>query len=1081
MRHSFPGATVASYSLLAIALVIAPERALATSASFAGGGSLSTYGRLVEIDDVDLTDPGPDVVSAAGNALLIFRNDGAIVPDFSVQDLSASATALAVGPFWAQGSASTNDIVTGTGSSIVVYRAGLFAPITFSSTHGATSLDTFREHFAAVGYALYTTGLTTGYIRYNGVSVNDVGINSSAVTDAFRSIKFKPNGSSFSNGSAIVTGAVGTYRFPIAGGVVGVSTAPGNDVALGDVDADGIDDVVIAQPNQLVWVRCTAPGTCPGGNDRPVSPVETFLNWVDVEASDVDSDGDADVLATWNTSGPGMYFCWGQVSWYENDGTLPNPAFTEHTLACFTDNTLLSQPADVAVGDLDGDGDLDVAYTASSSFNPGHGWTDHSFNKLAFGWKDGFLRAGLGQTVAGGRDVNRDGWPDSLVASHCSYSVQGGCPLSAPLRDSVGIYLGTSTGLEDTPVWTAVGAQENEAFGDSLAFGDWNADGFVDVAIGAPTYQGGCDPTDGEKVGRVYVWYGAASGAGNPSGFGDPGSPANADAILGPSGISNALCYTFPPDGFGAELASGDRTGDGIEELILADPGYFHAECYPDTTAGRGRVSVFRGGATGLVQTETILGEECSVAECSSSCGHDTLARAMTAGDVDGDGRADLVMSRGHPSAEGVRVMYASGTTQDLNADPPLDLALLDVNADGHADVSATATEDARLWLGGAGGLTPTAWTASYPIDSTGRARVIRAGQRDADCYEDLALVAPTAGTVRVFRGQAGSAGLALQPVETIKKAWSSISPAGDVGRSGIEELLTGGPAEARYGSTDAGGAIALYQGDVSTAPIPDCDGDGSARNLDCNDRNAAIEPGNPELCNLRDDDCDNAVDEGLACNFADADADGVFDDGNHSGVVGDARCTGGVTQNCDDNCSSTANANQLDGDADTRGDACDNCPTLSNVDQADGDVDGVGSICDSCTTIANARMAPGYLGTNPWATLTGGQRDDDHDGFGNMCDAKFVGLATQAVGALDLNQFRASNGEDRTLDTCGTGNNRPCAIFDLDENTTTANAIGALDLNRFRAVSGYLPGPKCPTCPLACESGPSGTCGAIP
>jgi hypothetical protein len=112
---------------------------------------------------------------------------------------------------------------------------------------------------------------------------------------------------------------------------------------------------------------------------------------------------------------------------------------------------------------------------------------------------------------------------------------------------------------------------------------------------------------------------------------------------------------------------------------------------------------------------------------------------------------------------------------------------------------------------------------------------------------------------------------------------------------------------------------------------------------------------------------------------------------------------------------------------------------------------------------------------------MTGGQRDDDHDGFGNKCDAKFVGLATNAVGALDLNQFRASSGRNRDVDTCGTSGTRPCAIFDLDENNTTANAIGALDLNRFRALSGFLPGPKCPTCPLTCAAGANGTCGPIP
>jgi hypothetical protein len=190
---------------------------------------------------------------------------------------------------------------------------------------------------------------------------------------------------------------------------------------------------------------------------------------------------------------------------------------------------------------------------------------------------------------------------------------------------------------------------------------------------------------------------------------------------------------------------------------------------------------------------------------------------------------------------------------------------------------------------------------------------------------------------------------------------------------------------------------------------------------------------------------------------FADSDGDGVLD---------------GV-----DNCGALSNASQTDGDSDGVGDLCDTCPTIADVNQSDVDADLVGDICDNCTTVANPRVTASFLTANSWVTMTGGQRDDDHDGFGNKCDAKFVGLATSAVGALDLNQFRASSGKNRDVDTCGTSGTRPCAIFDLDENTTTANAIGALDLNRFRAVSGNVPGPKCTTCPLTCTAGATGTC----
>ncbi len=196
----------------------------------------------------------------------------------------------------------------------------------------------------------------------------------------------------------------------------------------------------------------------------------------------------------------------------------------------------------------------------------------------------------------------------------------------------------------------------------------------------------------------------------------------------------------------------------------------------------------------------------------------------------------------------------------------------------------------------------------------------------------------------------------------------------------------------------------------------------------------------------------------------------------------------GDTLGNVCDNCALVTNQDQADVDGDLDGNVCDNCATVVNSDQADGDADLVGNLCDSCVTVVNARpttwtFATGsatYLTAQPWATMTGGQRDDDHDGYGNTCDADFPGSAFATnVNASDTAQFKASTGSSRALDICGTNDSRPCAIYDIDANNFMGPAnINAADTARYKALLLLGPKPpKCALCPLPCEAGTAGNC----
>jgi len=79
-----------------------------------------------------------------------------------------------------------------------------------------------------------------------------------------------------------------------------------------------------------------------------------------------------------------------------------------------------------------------------------------------------------------------------------------------------------------------------------------------------------------------------------------------------------------------------------------------------------------------------------------------------------------------------------------------------------------------------------------------------------------------------------------------------------------------------------------------------------------------------------------------------DADGDCIPDDGNGSGVAGDAPCTGGALEGCDDNCPLAANYDQADTDGDGVPDACDACSEVANASQLDVNADGYGDICDA-------------------------------------------------------------------------------------------------------------------------------------
>jgi hypothetical protein len=176
----------------------------------------------------------------------------------------------------------------------------------------------------------------------------------------------------------------------------------------------------------------------------------------------------------------------------------------------------------------------------------------------------------------------------------------------------------------------------------------------------------------------------------------------------------------------------------------------------------------------------------------------------------------------------------------------------------------------------------------------------------------------------------------------------------------------------------------------------------------DCDDSDAAVNPGAAELCNGIDDDCDGEIDEDDALDastwYADADSDGYGDAGD-AGTLSCAAPSGqvGNAEDCDDsdgaiNPSATELCDGVDNDCDGSTDEDDALD--AGTWYADSDSDGYGD--PSATTAACSAPSgavadatdcdDGDAAVNPGATELCNGIDDDCDGGTDEDDAADAG-----------------------------------------------------------------------------------------
>jgi hypothetical protein len=185
------------------------------------------------------------------------------------------------------------------------------------------------------------------------------------------------------------------------------------DVQVADLDRDGDGDLVVAlrDSNQVLWFENNG-ARPPGFTMRVVTA--NAAGAVSVHVADVDGDGDLDILSASENDN--------KIAWYANDGNRP-PNFTEHVvLLAPPPSPLLDFAKDLYAADLDGDGDVDIAYIGEE--NNEVGW----FENLG-GATPTFQHHLLATDVQHGKavlavDVDGDGDLDLLTASGYDHTLR---------------------------------------------------------------------------------------------------------------------------------------------------------------------------------------------------------------------------------------------------------------------------------------------------------------------------------------------------------------------------------------------------------------------------------------------------------------------------------------------------------------------------------------------------------------------------------------------------------------------------------------------------------------------------------
>ena len=485
---------------------------------------------------------------------------------------------------------------------------------------------------------------------------------------------------------------IGNDSFAAIGTNIGSETDASYSVVLADIDKDGDLDLVAGnygQTNKLYLYDSVSSSFSAAGT---VIGSDTDNTWETV-LGDVDGDGDLDIVAVNKGQTNKLYL---------NDGTGSFTIGAGTNIGSDLDNT-----QSITLGDVDGDGDLDLVTG-----------NENQTNKL-------YLNDGSGNFSTIGAAISND-LDDTVLSSLADFDGDGDLDLmTANYGTSHKLYLNNGSGVFDTG--TAIGSGTDNSYTGFVT--DVDNDGDLDLLTGNNNQTNTLYFNDGRGGFTAGTAVGSDTDATRALAFADVDHDGQLDLVVGNENQTNKLYQQENQGDFTAtgldissetnnshNLAWGDVDKDNDIDLVIGNSGV--NRLYLSDGKGRFTAGTNIGSETDISEAPILVDIDAdgdldlvvgnysqtnkvyfndgtgSFSATGTAIGTETdNTWAIALGDLDGDGDIDLVAGNENRTNKVYlndgSGSFGAGANIGTDTDDTYDITLVDINGDGHLDAVA--------------------------------------------------------------------------------------------------------------------------------------------------------------------------------------------------------------------------------------------------------------------------------------------------------------------------------------------------------------------------------------------------------